>query len=261
MTDRSQGASPVHEEELHAYVDGRLDPARREEVARRLAGDPALQRRVEAWRSQRDMLQAALDIRHREPVPPTLSLSSLAEARLAAFRGPGWSRFAAGIVLALALGGASGWLARGSQRPSEIARLSIEAVSAYRVFANDSAPGIELRPDNRRELSASLTQKLGRSVPLPDLSALGYRLLGGRVLSAMYGPAAMLIYADAQGNRMTVYIQPMRVGEETPMRSVDAGVVDGYAWINRQIGYSVMSDGDRARLHSIANQVRDSVGL
>ena len=170
-------------------------------------------------------------------------------------------RSAAGIVLALAIGAASGWWAHGPQRPTEIARLSVEAVSAYRVFANDTADGIELRPDNRLELSASLTQKLGRSVALPDLSQLGYHLLGGRVLAAMYGPAAMLIYEDAQGNRMTIYIQPMRIGEETPMRSVDAGVVDGYAWINRQIGYSVMSEGDRARLHSIANQVRDSVGL
>jgi anti-sigma factor RsiW len=71
----------------------------------------------------------------------------------------------------------------------------------------------------------------------------------------------MLIYEDAQHNRITVYIQPMRLGEETPMRPVDAGAVDGYAWINRQIGYSVMSDGDRARLHSIANQVRDRVRL
>ena len=138
-------------------------------------------------------------------------------------------------------------MAHGPQRPSEIARLSLEAVSAYRVFANDPAHGIELPPDDPVELTRRMTQTLGRSVAVPDLSRAGYHLVGGRVLAVMYGPAGMLVYEDAAHNRITVYIQPMRVGEETPMRSVDAGAVDGYAWINRQIGYGVVSEGDRAR--------------
>ena len=261
MTAPTHGPRPVHEEDLHAYVDGRLDSDRRDAVAQRLAGDATLRRRVEDWQAQRELLREGLEFRQREPVPAALSLSNLAEARLVAARGNGRWRFAAGVVLALAAGAAGGWLAHGPQRPSEIARLSLEAVSAYRVFANDAAHGIELAPDNQVELTGLMTQKLGRSVAVPDLSRLGYHLLGGRVLAVMYGPAAMLVYEDGSHNRITVYIQPMRVGEETPMRSVDAGAVDGYAWINRQIGYGVVSEGDRARLHSIANQVRDSVGL
>ena len=248
---------PVQEEELHAYVDDRLDPERRQEVARRLAADAGLRRRVEDWRSQRDAMREALAFRHREPIPPGLSLSTLAEARLStAHRGGPW-RMAASVLLALAVGAAGGWLAHGPRSPSEIARLSLEAASAYRTFGNDSVRTIELRPDSVADITGMITQKLGRSVVIPDLSPLGYRLLGGRMLAVMYGPAAMLIYEDGQHNRIAVYIQPMRLGEETPMRSVDAGAVDGYAWINRQIGYGVMSEGDRARLQSIANQVRD----
>ena len=259
MTDPTP--RPFLEEELHAYLDDRLDPERREAVARRLAADAPLRARVEDWRAQRDMLRDGLQFRQREPVPPALSLSNLAELRLAAAHGAGRWRFAAGLALALTVGAGAGWLAHGPQRPSEIARLSLEAVSAYRVFANDPAHGVELPPDSPVDLTSLMTQKLGRSVAVPDLSQLGYRLLGGRVLAVMYGPAAMLVYEDAGHNRITVYIQPMRLGEETPMRSVDAGAVDGYAWINRQIGYGVVSEGDRARLHSIANQVRDSVRL
>ena len=248
---------PVQEEELHAYVDDRLDPERRQEVARRLAADAGLRRRVEDWRTQRDAMREALAFCHREPIPPGLSLSNLAEARLAtAHRGGSW-RMAASVVLALAVGAAGGWLAHGPRTPSEIARLSLEAASAYRTFGNDSVHTIELRPDSVADITGMITQKLGRSIAIPDLSKLGYRLLGGRMLAVMYGPAAMLIYEDGQHNRIAVYIQPMRLGEETPMRPVDAGAVDGYAWINRKIGYGVMSEGDRARLHSIANQVRD----
>jgi anti-sigma factor RsiW len=250
---------PVLEEELHAYVDDRLDPERREEVARRLAADPALRSRVDDWRAQRDMLREALAFRYREPIPPELGLANLAEARLGTVQRRRHWRVAASVLVALTVGAAGGWMAHGPRNPSEITRLSLEAASAYRIFGKDAA--IELRADNQAELVALLDRKLGRTITVPDLSPVGYRLLGGRVLAVMYGPAAMLVYEDAQHNRITVYIQPMRLGEETPMRPVDAGAVDGYAWINQRVGYSVLSDGDRARLHSIANQVRDGVRL
>ena len=252
---------PVLEEELHAYVDDRLDPERRAEVARRLAADPALRSRMDDWQAQRDGLRDALAFRFREPIPPELGLANLAEARLATVQRNSHWRVAASVAAALAVGAAGGWLAHGPGNPSEITRLSLEAASAYRIFGKDAARSIELRADDRAELVALMDRKLGRPVTVPDLSPLGYRLLGGRVLAVMYGPAAMLIYEDARHDRITVYIQPMRVGEEAPMRPVDAGAVDGYAWINQQVGYSVMSDGDRARLHSIANQVRDGVRL
>jgi anti-sigma factor RsiW len=246
---------PVQEAELHAYVDGRLDPARAAEVECRMAADAALRQRVEAWRDQRDGLRAALDFKRREPVPHALSLGSLAEARSrAAAR---W-RMAAGIVLALSLGGAGGWFARGQQRPTEIARLGMEAASAYRIFANDPTRAIEIGSENQAELVGWMTQKLGRRIAVPDLAPQGYHLLGGRVLAAMYGPAALLIYENAARDRITVYVQPMRLGEEAAMRPIGVQAVDGYAWINRQIGYSVMSDGDPGRLQSIADRVRDS---
>ena len=120
-------------------------------------------------------------------------------------------------------------------------RLSLEAASAYRVFANDlpHRPCRAARADSPVALAGLDDPEAGpHRVAVPDLSQLGYHLLGGRVLAVMYGPAAMLVYEDSQHNRITVYIQPMRRGQETPMRSVDAGAVDGYAWINRQIGYS-----------------------
>jgi anti-sigma factor RsiW len=43
---------PVQEDDLHVYVDDRLDTARRAEVASHLQANPALQRRVEDWCQQ-----------------------------------------------------------------------------------------------------------------------------------------------------------------------------------------------------------------
>ena len=44
----------------------------------------------------------------------------------------------------------------------------------------------------------------------PDLSPLGYRLLGGRLLATEHGGAAALfVYDDADGHRLTVLLRPM----------------------------------------------------
>jgi anti-sigma factor RsiW len=246
---------PIDEADLHAFVDGRLGDLRRAQVVQHLAANPALQRRVQDWQTQAAALRLALrpgDAQERAAIMGRLAARPLRSR-------PRWgqpSAIAASLVLCLALGGVGGWLAHGSRGPSEMRRLEMEATSAYRVFANDPSRAIEVSSSNRAELAGWLTEKLGRRVVLPDLAGSGYQLLGGRVLSALYGPAAMLLYSDAAGNRITVYVQPMAVGAPAPMRQVEAQSVDGYAWIERQVGYTVLSEGDHDRLHAMANQVR-----
>ncbi len=252
----------VGDEDLHAFVDGRLDDGRRLRVAHYLAANPDQQQRVRDWTEQGEGLRRAL--RANEGVERDLILARLAGVRArrsAAFGKTWWATMAASVVLALCLGGLGGWVARGNRNPTEIARLGIEAATAYHVFANDTDRPIEISSDNRADLVAWMTQKLGRRVTVPNLAPMGYHLMGGRVLTAMYGPAAMLLYQNNDGDRMTVYLQPMRIGLPEPMRPVRTQAVDGYAWIDRQIGYTVMSDGNREQLHKVADQVRADAHL
>jgi anti-sigma factor RsiW len=251
---------PVQEDDLHAYVDDRLDPARRVEVERHLRANPALQRRVDGWREQAEALRDALAFKLHEPVPASLHLGRLLEQRIAQrrrrlFDGP-W-RVAAAMVLMLGVGAAAGWTARGTQRMGEVTRLGMEAAAAHNVFAADPAHPIEIGPDNQGELVAWIDRKLHRSIRVPDLSAQGYRLIGGRVLATMIGPAAMLLYDDDHGGRMTVFLQPMR-SDVAPMQPVQAGAATGYAWIDAHMGYSVISDGD-ASMHGLADHVRQAM--
>jgi anti-sigma factor RsiW len=89
---------------------------------------------------------------------------------------------------------------------------------------------------------------------VPDLSAQGYRLIGGRVLSTMVGPAAMLMYDDDQGGRITLFLQPMR-SDVAPMQPVSSGAANGFAWIDGHMGFGVISDGE-APMHGLADHVR-----
>jgi anti-sigma factor RsiW len=254
----TQAPSPVTDADLHAFVDGRLDESRRSVVLQYLAEHEDQQQRVQDWMDQADGLRRAL--RRDDPVERAAILARLAGALPRRAAGPAAFRrlaTAASIVLALGVGGIGGWVAHNNRNLTEIARLGIEATTAYTVFANDANRPIEISSDDRVELVNWITQKLGRRVTIPDLSPMGYQLMGGRVLTALYGPAAMLLYKDANDDRITVYLQPMRIGLPEPMRPIQGQAVDGYAWIDHQVGYTVMSDGNTARLHNVANHVRE----
>jgi anti-sigma factor RsiW len=248
---------PVQEDELHAYADDRLDPVRRVEVDAHLQANSALRRRVEGWRQQAEALRDALDFKLRETVPSSLHLGRLQEQRVARQRRGFFSspwRAAAAMLLTLGVGVATGWTARGSQRMGEVTRLGMEAAAAHSVFASDPTNPIEIGPENRTELVAWIERKLRRSVSVPDLSAQGYRLIGGRVLSTMIGAAAMLVYDDDQGGRITLFLQPMR-SDVAPMQPVSSGAANGYAWIDGHMGYGVVSDGDTST-RGLADRVR-----
>jgi anti-sigma factor RsiW len=248
---------PIQEEELHAFVDGRLDPVRHAEVERLVAQDPALRARLDDWRREAELLRAAFAFKAREPVPPQLNLARLMEAR-GGRRFAGW-RVAAGFLLALSIGATGGWMARDHKGRDDMDWLTMQASAAHRVFASDTERPVELGPDAQASLISWMTDRLGRRVDVPDLTHLGYRFIGGRVLAAVGGPAAMLMYGDRAGNRVTVYIQPMSTDDTLPMRPVAHNAVAGYAWINQQIGYGVMSNGSSQALHILANKVRDDM--
>jgi len=144
---------PVQEDELHAYVDDRLDATRRMEVESHLQANPILQRQVEGWSQQAEPLREALAFKLHEPVPSSLHLGRLLEQRTV--RGQGglfgnlW-RVAAALVLTLGLGVAAGWTARGMQRMGEVTRLGMEAAAAHSVFGTDPTRPIEIGPETDR---------------------------------------------------------------------------------------------------------------
>ena len=83
-------------EELHALADGRLDPARRAEVAAYLESDAEAAAQVAAYRRQNAALHAAFDPVLNEPLDDLLpgALTRAASAR----RGPPWRSLAASRV-------------------------------------------------------------------------------------------------------------------------------------------------------------------
>lgn len=93
---------PISEEELHAYVDGDVDPARRLDIAVYLADHPLEAARTEAFRALNDGVHALFDEVLDQPLPKRLrKLMARHAARAARRRRCAWG--VAGIAMAAAL--------------------------------------------------------------------------------------------------------------------------------------------------------------
>jgi anti-sigma factor RsiW len=252
------GERPISEDELHAYVDDQLNAARQLEVERYLDAHPDVSRRVAAYRAHREGLQAALAARASEPIPPELNLSRLLEARLR--RRQGWWRLAASIVLCLGFGGAVGWYVGSGSSPSRIelavSLLQQEALASHTVYAADRRHPIEVAATDRDHLTTWLSNRLHRTVVPPDLSASGYRLLGGRLLATEHGGAAALfVYDDSQGDRLSVVMRPMAPELHAKRVDMSLGAVNGCSWIDRGMGYAVVAAASDEELDKVSEQI------
>jgi anti-sigma factor RsiW len=249
---------PIDEDDLHAFVDQALDARRHAEVAAYLDGNPDIATRVARYRKEADMLRAALAPIAEEPVPPELDLTRIIADRR---RRGAMFQWAAAAVVLVCLGGLGGWSLRGiGEAPGAgLQALALEAADSYSVFAPDRAHAVEMAASDREELLQWISQRLGRKVAVPDLSAAGYRFLGGRVVATAHGPAALFLYDDGRGGRLAVLSRPMAVDKDAPMAPLARGTVHGYAWSQNGLGYSLVGEAPADMLHPIADDVRRQV--
>ncbi len=255
----SDPGRPIGEEELHAYIDGQLAPDRQPAVQHYLQEHPDVARRVAAYREQRAALRAAFDAVAGEPIPPALNLELLIQQRLEQRRTP-W-RAAAAVLLAFGFGGAGGWLLHGGLAPTtSMTLLAQEAVANHVVYTADKRRPTELGAEQRDDLARWVSNRLNHQVAPPDLSADGFHYMGGRLAATPDGPAGLFMYDDAQGLRLTVFVLPMSSAASRPIQHVDFAHVDGCAWIDKGIGYTVVGKLPPAELRRLAEQVRAQFG-
>ena len=250
---------PITEDDLHGYVDGAIDGARRAEVAAYLQDHPDVAARTANYMKQRDTLRASLAPIAEEPIPLQLNLARMIEAR----RGPRISKWVASLAAALLIfvGGAGGWSLRGTVQPARegVLALAEEAGDSYSVYAPDRVRPVEIRASEGKELVNWASQRLQRSVTVPDLASSGYRFMGGRLLSTPHGPAVMFMYDNDRGTRLVVLTRAMTVDQNMPMVPHTRGAVNGFAWADNGVGYSLVGPAAPDVLHSLADSVRDQV--
>lgn len=252
----NRGDSPILEEDLHAYVDGAIEDARRARVERYLARYPDIAARVQDHIELRRRLREQLAPIMEEPIPPELNLARMVEAHRQRHWIP-W-RIAASLVLAVGVGGLGGWSLRGATEPPNtgVAALAREAAASYQVYAADLVRPVEMPAADSAQLVSWISQRLARPIALPNLASAGYRFMGGRLVATEHGPAGLFLYDDAQGTRIAMMVRPMAKKGDSPMSAHNQTGVSGYAWVDQGLGYSVMGPASVPDIHPVADEVR-----
>ncbi len=267
MTDKTPTAIvnsevPITEADLHGYADGQLSAARGAEVEAFLATHPQARERVATWREQNRLLRGLLDPVLDEPLPLRLPLQAV-------HRAWPWRSLAAGIAIAVISGGGS-WLLRGATEAHAVraalsehvvieqaeAGFAHRAVVAHAVYAPELRRPVELGGDQEQALSTWLTKRLGATVTPPKLGALGYELVGGRLLPGGEGPVAQFMYAAADGQRLTLYVTREVAGEKTTaFRFAQDGPVKVFYWVDERFGYALSGAIDRNALLQVSQEI------
>ncbi len=268
-----------------AWLDGELDETTTLRVQAWLQQHPQDAAQVRLWAADRDALRSRLDAELDEPLPPHWR-DWVAAPRPPAGAGrpaPRWQALAAALVLASGLAGGLGgaWWGRqqavaaaGPAAPTAMGSAPLSTVGsaepwarfaalAHAVYVPETKHPVEVAVDGdaatqraqEEHLSRWLTKRLDVPVKMFDLRAQGFRLVGGRLLPEAGGPCAQLMYEDAAGQRVTVYLR--RKGADAPatFRYEAVNGLGLFYWVDGPAGYALVGPLPRERLLALAEAI------
>ncbi len=245
---------PPSDQDLHAYVDGHLSEPEREQVAQYLAAHPEIAAQVQTWQHDAQQLRAALSgALHLAPNPhldPAAIRHGLRRQRSRHFA------TAALLLIAVSLGGVGGWQARTLNFASHMLPMA-DAVQAYRMFALKDGMARDWTASTSNNPQSWLDQQFARADRIPDLAAAGFTPVGGRMISTEQGAAAMLVYQDPNGRKVSFYIRPPGPQHYLLARGARRdGELQADYWSSDEYNYALVTPAD----DEAAERVRQALG-
>ena len=224
------------------------------EVETWLLAHPEQQDRVAAFHAQNDVLRNLFDPVLDEPVPARL------RAPVRRFRMLASPSHLAALAAMLIVGVAIGWVLHGTTPAPYLvladATLPQRAALAHAVYTPEVLHPVEVGADQEAHLVKWLSKRLDQPLKAPDLSGLGFRLVGGRLLPGGDKPAGQFMYENAAGRRMTLYVSTdLGANQETAFRFAQERGASVFYWIDGPLGYALVAEMDRGALLQAAEQV------
>jgi anti-sigma factor RsiW len=247
---------PITDEILSAWVDGELSLEQRAFVEAWLDQHPEDAARVQAWQRDRDALRAAFAGETARSVPE--ALRDVVWRR----RGPPRWALAASAAGLLVLGALAGGAATWQWQRAQTAQLAAagpqgwvqRAAYAHAVYVPEPRHAVEVKAQEEH-LARWLTRRIEAPVKLFDLRAHGFELVGGRLLPDGPGKSAQLMYQDAGGARVTVYLRKPEAGTHAEFRYERKGELGMFYWVDEDCGYAIVGPLPRERLLTLAEAI------
>ena len=255
---------PVSIDDLVAYADGQLEPARAVVVAQYLQEHPEAALQVDAFRQQSTDLHHQFDPSLAAPIPkhllpPERAPMSFSVALPSRF--PSWQ--IAAVLAWVGLGVTLGWLLKATLSPG-VEPVAVappppillqQASVAHAVFAPEIMHPVEVTAKEEAHLIKWLSKRLDKPLRIPSFTEQGFTLVGGRLLPADPGyAAAQFMYENKTGQRLTLYVRAMeKKNADTSFRyGVNKGIGVFY-WVDRDWGYALSGRFERDMMLKMAD--------
>ena len=250
----------IGEAELHAYLDGELAAEERAEMEALLAAGPAELALLSDFRDLNEAIVRRYASRLDAPVPERMKRvlvgvpEHVVEQHSRSARR--WIEAVVAVVIA-ALAAAGGYLLReltAETRRPETAFV-VTAIGAHSVYVPEVRHPVEVGAAEETHLVQWLTKRLGANVRAPTLSALGWKLVGGRLLPDRGLPAAQFMYEDGAGRRLTLYLRKETGLNNTAFQFAERDGFGAFYWVDRPFAYAIAGRLARAELMELASAV------
>lgn len=257
MTDRPT----ISDDELHAYVDGVLPRQDLPRVETWLAENPDDAAAVHAYRLQNTKLREAFDPVLDETVPRDLKAIVTRHRHRSSRHGSPWMKLAASVLLVV-IGAGGGWLSHGwwNETATDPRGAFVrQAMGAHRVFVTEVLHPVEVPSSREAHLAAWLSKRVGTALRAPGLTALGFDLVGGRLLANGARPAAQFMYENQEGQRLTLYVRKVAAVENTAFRFASDKGNSAFYWVDKTFAYALIAPMERAELMPIVRKAYDDL--
>ena len=224
----------------HLALDDELPTEDRPAFEAWLGANPDKRAIHDRYADDRARLRGVLADVLAEPVPPHLRAMAATGGRGGRVRDLALrTAAAAALLLAGGLGGYFAGVASQPEVPAVAKQVAERAIEAHVLYSAEKLHVVEVGADQQDHLVGWLSKRVGTTLVAPDFSSAGYQLVGGRLLPADAKAAAMFIYQDAGGARISLYVVRDSGAPDTGFQLREELGACAMYWLDGGYGYAL----------------------
>ena len=231
------------QQQLSAYLDGELSSEEMQQIRIWLAENSQAQQMLEDYQLQQNLVHDKYDAVLDEPIPEYLIHSNKSSNHFP------WQQMAASFIL-FCFGFVLAW----QLKPAEINFNSTQAkvqgaLNAYSLYSKENLHAVEVKADVAH-LMPWLSDRIGRDMNAPVYASLGYDFLGGRLMTEGRAAAALLMYQNSQGQRITLYVSNSPYAPSAAF--YNQANVNSFIWQNKLSTFILVGEIEQKMLKNLA---------